>query len=91
MNRLANCAAAVLAALMFNSAAGAQNYPQQPIHMIVAFGAGGGSDIIARILADAMQKKLGKPVVVENKPGAGESSATTSSPRPRRTATRSES
>jgi tripartite-type tricarboxylate transporter receptor subunit TctC len=71
LNRLANCAAAVLAALMFNSAAGAQNYPQQPIHMIVAFGAGGGSDIIARILADAMQKKLGKPVIVENKPGAG--------------------
>jgi tripartite-type tricarboxylate transporter receptor subunit TctC len=49
----------------------AQDYPQQPIHIIVAFGSGGGSDIIGRILADAMQQRLGKPVVVENKPGAG--------------------
>src|SRR4051794_1799399 len=64
------CAAAVLAAITF-SAAGAQDYPKQPIHIVVAFGPGGGTDIIARILADAMQKKLGKPVIVENKPGAG--------------------
>ena len=49
----------------------AQDWPQQPIHMIVSFGPGGGADIIGRILADSMQTKLGKPVVVENKPGAG--------------------
>jgi tripartite-type tricarboxylate transporter receptor subunit TctC len=49
----------------------AQNWPQQPIHIIVSFGAGGGADIIGRILADAMQERLGKPVIVENKPGAG--------------------
>jgi tripartite-type tricarboxylate transporter receptor subunit TctC len=49
----------------------AQDWPQQPIHIIVSFGAGGGADIIGRILADAMQERLGKPVIVENKPGAG--------------------
>ena len=49
----------------------AQAWPQQPIHVIVSFGAGGGADIIGRILADALQERLGKPVIVENKPGAG--------------------
>jgi tripartite-type tricarboxylate transporter receptor subunit TctC len=49
----------------------AQEWPQQPIHIIVAFGPGGGADIIGRILADALQTRLGKPVIVENKPGAG--------------------
>ena len=49
----------------------AQDWPQQPIHIIVSFGPGGGADIIGRILADAMQERLGKPVIVENKPGAG--------------------
>ena len=49
----------------------AQDWPQQPIHMIVPFGPGGGSDLISRILAEAMEERLGKAVVVENKPGAG--------------------
>jgi tripartite-type tricarboxylate transporter receptor subunit TctC len=49
----------------------AQEYPQQNIRIIVSFGPGGGADIIGRILADSLQKKLGKPVIVENKPGAG--------------------
>jgi tripartite-type tricarboxylate transporter receptor subunit TctC len=49
----------------------AQNWPQQAIHFIISFGAGGGADIVGRILADAMQNRLGQPVVVENKPGAG--------------------
>jgi tripartite-type tricarboxylate transporter receptor subunit TctC len=51
--------------------AAAQDWPQQPIHIIVAFGAGGGADIIGRILADALQERLGKAVIFENKPGAG--------------------
>ena len=51
--------------------ASAQDWPQQPIRIVVSFGAGGGADIIGRILADAMQERLGKPVIVENKPGAG--------------------
>jgi len=53
------------------TSAPAQQWPQQPINMIVSFGPGGGADIIGRILADAMQDRLGKPVIVENKPGAG--------------------
>jgi tripartite-type tricarboxylate transporter receptor subunit TctC len=51
--------------------ASAQDFPTQPIKMIIPFGPGGGTDIVGRILAEYMQKKLGKPVVVENKPGAG--------------------
>src|SRR5476649_1381208 len=53
------------------SLAPAQDWPQQNIRIVVSFGPGGGADIIGRILADSMQKKLGKPVIVENKPGAG--------------------
>jgi tripartite-type tricarboxylate transporter receptor subunit TctC len=49
----------------------AQSWPQQAIHFIISFGAGGGADIVGRILAEAMQNRLGQPVVVENKPGAG--------------------
>jgi tripartite-type tricarboxylate transporter receptor subunit TctC len=63
--------AAALCLVAASHPAPAQDYPQQPIHMIVPFGAGGGSDIIGRILADALQDRLGKAVVVENKPGAG--------------------
>jgi tripartite-type tricarboxylate transporter receptor subunit TctC len=50
----------------------AQTWPRQAIHFIISFGAGGGADIVGRILADAMQKRLGQSVVVENKPGAGD-------------------
>jgi tripartite-type tricarboxylate transporter receptor subunit TctC len=64
-------AAAVLLTAGVTRPAPAQDYPQQNIRIIVSFGPGGGADIIGRILADSMQKKLGKPVIVENKPGAG--------------------
>lgn len=48
-------------------------YPEQPIKMIVAYSAGGGTDIVARLLAQTMQKYLGAnaAVVVVNRPGAG--------------------
>jgi len=49
----------------------AQEWPQQTIRIVVSFGPGGGADIVGRVLADSMQTKLGKPVIVENKPGAG--------------------
>ena len=51
--------------------AAAQDYPSKTIRIISSFGAGGGSDIIARILAQRMQEKFGQNVVVENRPGAG--------------------
>ena len=49
----------------------AQEWPQHQIRIIVSFGPGGGADIVGRILAEAMQNRFGKPVIVENKPGAG--------------------
>jgi tripartite-type tricarboxylate transporter receptor subunit TctC len=48
----------------------AQQWPQRNVRMIVAFGPGGGADIVGRIIAQSMQEKLGQPVVVENRPGA---------------------
>ena len=48
----------------------AANYPNRPIHIIVCVPAGGGVDTVTRIVANGLQKKLGQPVVVENKAGA---------------------
>jgi tripartite-type tricarboxylate transporter receptor subunit TctC len=64
-------AAAWLMAAGIAAPAAAQDYPTQTIRIISSFGAGGGSDIIARILAQRMQEKLGQNVIVENRPGAG--------------------
>jgi tripartite-type tricarboxylate transporter receptor subunit TctC len=65
-------------ALMLAAAAGAAGavraqvagYPDRPIKMLVGFGAGGGTDIVARILAQKMTESLGQSVVVENRTGA---------------------
>ncbi|MDR2127659.1 MAG: Bug family tripartite tricarboxylate transporter substrate binding protein [Burkholderiaceae bacterium] len=43
----------------------------KPIHLLVGFAPGGGTDVVARLLAERMQQILGQPVVVENRPGAG--------------------
>ena len=48
-----------------------QSFPSRPIKLLVAFPAGGPTDITMRVLADNASKILGQPVVVENKPGAG--------------------
>src|SRR5450759_2522279 len=64
-------ATALILTAGFANPAPAQDFPQRPIHLIIAFGPGGGSDIIGRILAESLQTKLGQAVVVENKPGAG--------------------
>jgi tripartite-type tricarboxylate transporter receptor subunit TctC len=69
-NLLMSAAACALAAGISAHAA-AQDYPTQTIKVIISFGAGGGSDIVGRIIAQRMQEKLGQPVIVENRPGAG--------------------
>src|ERR1700710_928948 len=50
--------------------ASAADYPNHPIKIIVPFAAGGGTDVIARIIAQNLNSKWGQPVVVENQPGA---------------------
>lgn len=64
---------AFVVALIFPGAGtvfGQDNWPQRPIEVIVGYAAGNATDHVARIVADAMSKKLGQPVVVMNKPGA---------------------
>ncbi len=72
MRKLLSIAAAACAALSASATPSpAQQYPQQTIKLIVSFGAGGGSDIVSRIIAQRLQEKLGQPVIIENRPGAG--------------------
>jgi tripartite-type tricarboxylate transporter receptor subunit TctC len=66
--RLAASAAALPA---MSRIARAQTYPNRPIRWIVGFAPGGGSDALVRILGTWLSERLGQPVVIENKPGAG--------------------
>ena len=61
-----------LALLAFAAnAVSAQTYPARPIEWVVPYPAGGGSDVVARSLTEAMGSALGQPLVINNKPGAG--------------------
>ena len=59
---------ALLAALA--GPAAAQDYPNKPIRIVVGYSAGGGNDIIVRVMTNELSKGLGQPIIVENKPGA---------------------
>jgi len=52
-------------------AALAEDWPSRPVHILIGFGAGGGTDVATRILADGLSESLGQQFVVENRPGAG--------------------
>ena len=62
--------ALALAMLGLNAPAQAQSYPSKNINIVVSIGAGTGMDVLVRLYAERLQAVLGKPVVVENKPGA---------------------
>jgi len=55
----------------FGSAALAQTYPTHPIRLFVSFPPGGASDLIARVIGQPLSARLGQPIVIENRPGAG--------------------
>jgi tripartite-type tricarboxylate transporter receptor subunit TctC len=61
--------AAICAALVLSQPASAQTWPQRTVRFLVPLGPGSGVDITARLIADKLSAKWGKPVVVENKPG----------------------
>ncbi len=66
------CTRAILGACLVGlaSVASAQ-YPEQPIRLLIGFPPGGGGDLYGRTIANELGKHIGKPIVVENKPGAG--------------------
>src|ERR1700736_6552153 len=71
LKRLIRAPAATLALLCATPIAGAADYPERPVTIVVGFPPGGASDILARIMADKLGSVLGKPFVVDNRPGAG--------------------
>src|SRR5262249_33348980 len=73
-NLLATAGAAACVAAV--SEAPAQTYASQPIHILVGYAAGGGVDIVARLLQEPMKSALGQPVVIENRPSGSARLAT---------------
>ena len=62
---------ATAAMVLVSLAAGAADWPDKPIRLIVPFTAGSGTDIVARIVSEPMARALGQAIVIENRPGAG--------------------
>src|SRR5437660_3050440 len=74
MNR--SVALALSALLLAPAAAAAQDWPTKAVRIIVPFGPGSTPDMVARLIADHMQQKLGQPFVIENRPGASANTGT---------------
>jgi len=58
-------------ALALASPAQGQTWPDKPVHLVIAFTPGSATDVIARSMSNELSARLGQPVIVENKPGAG--------------------
>ena len=69
LGSLAGSAALALAAVTSTTAL-AQDYPTDPVTIVVPGAAGGGGDFVGRLLAEGLTEELGQPVVVENRPGS---------------------
>jgi tripartite-type tricarboxylate transporter receptor subunit TctC len=63
-------ALAMFSVLLATSPASAQDWPSKPVKIVVPFGPGSTPDVVARLIADHLQKKLGQPFIIDNKPGA---------------------
>ena len=71
MRRLAAATFLLGGFLAAGTVALADNYPSRPIRLLHGFAAGGAADTLSRIIADGLAKRLGQPIIVEAKPGAG--------------------
>src|SRR5262245_43910668 len=78
--QFARGASVILAILAFAPSI-AQDYPARPVTIVVPFAAGGGTDIIARLLAQKLEQRLSKSFLIDNKPGAGSTIGATAAAR----------
>src|SRR6516164_9080735 len=62
---------ALMAAGAAGTCANAQTYPTRPVTFVVPFAPGGGTEFLARLLGQRLEQRLGKPFVIENRPGGG--------------------
>ena len=71
MGSFGRSALLALAFLAASPCVKAQDYPARQVTIIVPFAAGGGTDVLARLIAQRLEQRLGKPFLVENRGGAG--------------------
>jgi tripartite-type tricarboxylate transporter receptor subunit TctC len=69
--RFVQMAAGGLASPFVSAPASAQDYPARPLHLIVGLAPGSSPDIVGRLMAQSLSERLGQPVIVDNRPGAG--------------------